>query len=336
MNVLRSEVDRIQVYSIDEAFFELKGECVYEEAARIQKKIEQCVGVPVTIGIGQTKTIAKAASEVGKKNREGVCVFSEDRWKEMRVEFPLHRVWGIGRQMSAACYERQVRTVEEYLALDPTQVQSLFGINGVRKQSELRGVVMSKVGDERASQKSIMSSRSFKSPLYELGQIEEQLTFHVEEVCQSLRKDGLLASVISVSLSASRHGDFVLRGGVETIELEVPTSETSIILQNAKKILSLLYEPQVPFKKVGIVVSDLLPAQFETNSLFANNRESVAETKSVERIGKIIDTLNDRFRNTVITVGRTPKGDGARFREKELLSPAYTTSANDIKTIKAL
>jgi DNA polymerase V len=162
METLEKEVGFCDVYSIDEAFFEVSDDATEADVLSIRSRVMQDVGLPVSIGVASTKTLAKQASVMAKKGN-GVCILTESLWKEKMETAQCSSVWGLGRQTTAKLRELGVKTVAEFLALDRSVVRKHFGVGGDRIYMELTGVVVHKLGSQSLDvQQSIMSTRSFE------------------------------------------------------------------------------------------------------------------------------------------------------------------------------
>jgi DNA polymerase V len=328
METLQNEVGLIDVYSIDEAFFEIRDDVTQDEVFAIRKRVMKEVGVPVSIGVASTKTLAKQASVLAKKG-EGVCILTPDLW-EMHTKSALcGSVWGLGRQTVVKLREMGVTTVSEYLSLPLPILRQHFGVMGERIQDELKGQRVYELGAIVGSeiQQSIMSTRSFEKTTNEYEALESALGYHVTEVAEKLREKRLLASRITIMIMPSRHGDFFMRRG--SIEMQLPTqsNETQSLLHSALLGLRQIYDKEVPYKKAGIVVSGLLPEQKNTRSLF----ESADDNTQV--LDKIADVINTKFGHGTLRSAVILKS-GARGSAK-LRSKEYTTNWRDIPTVTA-
>jgi DNA polymerase V len=324
MQVLASEVGPCEIYSIDEAFFETTDTVTPEEIKRIREKITKDVGVPVSIGVSTTKTLAKQASSIAKKGN-GVCILNGNTIQNI-YNLPCSSVWGLGRQTSIKLRERGVTTIGEFLALDRSIIRRDFGVGGERIYSELQGIVVHSFGQNSEDiRQSITSSRSFEKTTKVQHEVESAVAYHVSAAAEKLRLLNLVASRMYVTIQASRHGDFLLRKGTSEIILTEPTSSTHDLIKEALAHVGRMYDREVPYKKVGVVLSGLMPKTYVTGTLF---EKTTKETASVDTI---TDSINEKFGHGSLRFGvilTNASRASAKLRSKE-----YTTSWKDIPLV---
>jgi len=331
MRVLSEEADHVEQYSVDEAFFALNGteQVVSAQIAHIREIIEGRVGIPVSVGAARTKTIAKYASEVGKKGA-GTALVHGAMWRDVTRSLPVHEIWGIGRQTSAKMKKNGIEVVADLLACEPTRVDALFGIGGLRMRDELNEHSIYRIGDARSVQKSIMSTRSFKKETTERSVIEDAVAYHVAHAAEELREMGQCAQYISVIVRTNRHGDWFMPGGSGEAFLPYPTNNTRVVWGEVLRLLDAFCEPGVPYKKAGVVFGMFTDADLVQMDLFGADVE-VDRSSSVMRT---IDALNRRFGSETITIGR--RNTGERWKaSKTHASPCYTTNWNEIPNVNA-
>jgi DNA polymerase V len=321
--------NEIEQYSVDEAFFHFSGteEEVIEFARLIKDKVEQQTGVPVSIGIAASKTLAKVANSYAKKGK-GIELLDEIIWEELQKTYELASVWGIGKQLSIKCRKHGLITVRNFLETDTATISKLFGVVGERLRSELSGVPTNQKGQE--TKQSILSSRSFAKTIESQTALEEAIAYHVESVTCELRQLGLVCGSISVFISPGKHSDFALQGQVADCVFDIYTNDTNVILREAIRILRTVYRANIPYKKAGVRISRLAPVKaVQQLTLFSdvplNNLDSLQEA---------IDGVNQKF-----TKGRVHIGflEGKRLYKPQSSSrsPAYTKNWQDLAVVKA-
>jgi DNA polymerase V len=327
--VVKSVLPNKQQYSIDEAFFTLEVDSVEAaeaELRRIKLLVERLVGIPVSIGLARTKTQAKYANRLAKK-AGGVTVLTPAVWSELAPKIPLADLWGVGRRMVVRYRSAQLETVADLLHSPRPRIDVLFGIAGLRLQAELAGQVMYPVEKSDGVQKSIMSSRSFKTATNSLAVLKDAVAYHVRHAAEELRQMGLCTESLSVSIRPSRHGDYVLRGGSLQMLLATPTADTALLITTAMKLVEQLFEPDVPYKKAGIVLSQFTSDSAIQTSLF----ESLIAPKNT-KLMETIDTLYAKFGRDMLQFGRhTATQSWSALRSE--LSPAYTTNWNAVPKV---
>ncbi|USN92167.1 MAG: Y-family DNA polymerase [Candidatus Nomurabacteria bacterium] len=326
---MKDLIGEIEQYSIDEAFF-LTHDDPLTVSNRLKREIEKLVGIPISVGIGNTKTQAKYANSCAKKGC-GVYVLEEDEWSRMTPDIPLADIWGVGGKMELQYKKRGLSSVADLLAVDTERIRKIFGLPGVRLQEELRGKVAFPVEKRKGHLHSIASSRSFKSDTTDPAVLADAVAYHTRNITAKLRKKGLKANKLSVTMNTSRYGDFVLHGGSLSVLLSAPSNDTFLLLKEAKKLVERLYKPGVPYKKVGLTLSDLQTIDVTQSDLFAEN----VTAKNTEEIMKILDDLNRKQSREVVLVGTRLKTE--KWQSKSSFrSPAYTTKWTGIQTVKAI
>jgi DNA polymerase V len=331
MDTLRAEVDVMEQYSVDEAFFSLTGAppAVESELQRIKELIETQVGVPVSVGAAATKTIAKYASEVGKQG-DGISLLTNTKWQAIQATVPVGAVWGIGGKVAKSLREVGVTTVADLVAADPALLRARCGIGVVRIQREVAGERVFHLGSESALPQSVMSTRSLATPATTLAVATDAIAYHAAAVAADLRTQRAAAQALTVLLRPSRHSDWALHGRSREVVLTQPTNDTRVIVREAVRAAAAVYEPRVPYKKVGVIAGLIQPAAARQDDLFSAPLESAAD----EKLMQALDTLTERFGREAIAVGRLPRsphGQPARAH----VSPAYTTRWTDIPLVQA-
>ncbi len=330
MQVLREEVGNVEQYSIDESFFVLNEpeEQLLARLQEIRQVIETKVGVPVSLGLGKTKTIAKYASAKEKRgNRAGVLIGVN--WQKITSLIPVHEVWGIGRQTTAKLNQLGLHTVADLLKADKARIDKIFGINGLRLISELSEIPVYEMFESASLQKSLMSTRSFSKSITDINELKEAVTYHVEVACEDLRGQKAVARVLRVMLLPSRHGDWFLRGGALQIELLEASSDTRVFLAEALKLVDQLYEAEVPYKKAGVILSGIDSVELRQTNLFSNpgsDKDGI--------LMEAVDAVNQRFPQSNLMFGRV-NHQVSWQASRTHLSPNYTTKWTDIRSVKA-
>lgn len=335
MSALKDMCGECEQYSIDEAFFNVSAHVTEADMMAIQKQIIKKTGIPVSIGIAETKTRAKLASKYAK-TRGGVCCINPAIWDEMKT-YSCGVVWGIGRTFSEQLSKSGIRTIEDFMTLDRAYIRGMFGIVGERLLMELSGVRVYEVGCGNAHPmlESYTSTRSFGEIVRDKHILMQSLTFHATRVADRMRHDACVGSRIIVILQGSRHGLYAYHDKGDkkkVIQLSTPTNDPLVIIHHVQKNLDSVYDPNIPYKKSGIVVQDISPSDSVTVPLFTDN----SDADNQRYIYDIADTLNTRFGKGKV-MPAIMSGSSQKWREKrELLSPAYTTKWTEIPSVKAI
>lgn len=342
MHVLREECGHIDVYSIDEAFFDVGGELSDEKIIEIRRNIIQKTGIPVSIGIAKTKTLAKVANSIAKKKNgrltmstmgvgEGVCRMDEELWETVVRDMSCGSVWGIGRQTSAFLTKVGINTVGELLAQDTTFIKNNLGVVGERLVLELRGIPVSVSGDHgEGAQESYTSSRSFGKVVNDKLTLMSALGHHVAHIAEKLRAHDVVASTLTIIVRGSRFGAFAHREGVTHVVLETATDDTFILTKEASRLLDAIYDPEIPYTKAGVIVGHVTPRSFLQSTLFGE--EKIHDR--THTLNTLSDSLNKRFGRDTIHHG-VMLGKEKWQERTELRSPQYTTLWTDVAHVTA-
>ncbi len=331
MGVLKEHLNVIDQYSIDESFFEMRGDetAVLHQAQKIKDIIEQAVGIPVSIGVAATKTRAKYANTLAKKG-SGVVVLGDARWRELAPTIAIATIWGVGRQLSARFTKYQLPTVWSVMESSQTRIEALFGVVGLRVWHELRGEPVYFVSAQREASKSIMSSRSFAQITMTRGVLDDALFYHVEQAAHEARAQGLCAGSVRVWIYTSRYSEQSGAGGSSERICTVPTAATPVIIAHAMQLLTELYKPHTPYKKLGVELGRLSAAgETQQLSWFGHDAEDEIESTVVSGV---VDGINNKYKSGGVQYGRV-RTAGVWQSRSDFCSPSYTTNWSDIPII---
>jgi DNA polymerase V len=326
--VAKSELGVIEQYSIDECFFEVNYSQAESVARRIKIEVMRQVGIPVSVGIGQSKTIAKYASRLAKKT-DGVEVLSDTAWDSIIREIALGEIWGVGSSRTRQFTSAGLKTVYDLIQLPLVTVDRLFGVEGVRLWNELCGKSVLPVSSIFSSHKTMMSTRSFAKTTTDYFFIKEALLYHVYEVVKDLQLNKQLASSVRVLIYPSRHGDYFLQGASLDVSFVRPINDLFTLQNQVIKLLEKCYKVGVPYQKAGIIVTGLVDAGGETKSLFVEDNEAK------ERLTETIYAINRKFGKTLVGLGQIANKKATWMAKQNLMSPEYTTQWNDLCKVRA-
>jgi DNA polymerase V len=329
MDTLASFAHDIEIYSIDEAFldlrgFEHKGLSVY--AGRVRAAVRRCTGIPVSIGIGPTKTLAKIANHFAKKRPETGGVFTLlDADADMMLEqVEVEDIWGIGRRWAAWLAGQGIMTALDLKRADPKMIREKMTVVGERIVSELNGVSCLPLEAVAPPQKGITVSRSFGRTLTGLEPIQEALLQFAGRAGEKLRRQGLMAQRVSVFLSTSPFaaGKPFYSKSIG-VRLAYPTDYTPDLINAAQPLLEKIYRPGLEFVKCGIMLMELTPAARHARDLF-DDRDQLRHA----RLMKAVDGINADYGARTIHFGNLGHLRGRRPQwsmRADFRSPRYTT-----------
>jgi len=334
MSILRNEVPAIEVYSIDEAFLQIPKGFTEEQARTLRAKVLQWTGIPVCIGIGSTKLLAKLANRHAKKNKAltGGVFDLGNYWDPDGILAGMETgdLWGVGKNFASRLRGLGIKTALEFKQADPAAVRKSMGVIGERMLRELNGIACLELEEMPPDRKGVMASRSFGSPVETLEELEEALANHVARASEKIRRYGLLATRMEVFIKTNRFrkDDPQYSRGI-AITLDRPTNGTAELMAAACELLHQIYRLGYRYKKTGIQLANLVSEEKYQPELF--DRPKAARID----VDKIVDEINRRLgdpKNPVITrasQGTLLSGKSWKMRS-ERHSPHYTTSWQEL------
>lgn len=332
--VLGEFAPSVEVYSIDEAFLDLRGMNDIDFDAYAKEISAQCwkmTSIPVSVGIAPTKTLAKIASKLCKqypKLRGGCYMHRPQDIEKVLRKYPIEDVWGIGRKSAAKLHERYVKTAYEFTCLPESAVQKLMGITGVRTWKELQGIPCIEFEDGFEAKQSICVSRSFSTEIYDLKELQEQIANFASDMAEKLRKQHSVTSEVTVFAYTNRfREDLPQTHSSSLVTYTTPTAEQRTIVASAVQATSDLFRSGYGYKKAGVIATGIMDQSDIMQSMFE-------DTDSIEREHKItsaLDAINSTF--GAGTVKLAVQGSGHIKSTRENQSPHYTTRWTDLPKV---
>jgi len=333
MEALQEFTPDVEVYSIDEAFMGLDDDRAQSFHARgidIRKKVLQWTGIPVSIGIAQTKTLAKIANRGAKKNEvsQGVLDLTPTAVQAEALEqTPVAEVWGVGPAYAKLLKAAGITTALQLRDADRRWIRRRMTIVGARIVEELRGISCLPLEQCPQQKKSLTCSRSFGLPVESLAELREAVAVYMTRAAERLRRGRLAAGVVTVFINTNRFSTEPQYGNSATYELAYSTDSTKEFLDWALKGLESIYRPGYRYKKAGVMLNGLVPADQLSRRFFGD-----ASFERSRCVMKAVDEINRRYGHDTVRFGvAQPKG---RWQTKCLKrSQCYTTRLKDILTI---
>ena len=334
MSVLRSAVPQIEVYSIDEAFLDVREiplEKLQQTARDISARVWREVGIPVSIGIAPTKTLAKIASKLCKKYpalKGGCLMYKKADVEKVLGRFPVEDVWGIGRRSVKKLAAMGVRTALDFYNLTPAAVYNKFTVTGLRTWKELHGEPCINFEDTQADRQTVCVSRSFAKEMRELDELDAAVATFTAKVAEKLRRDNLCASQMSVFILTNRfREDEPQNYQIHTTLFDVATDDTLEMSQAASEALKKIFRKGYGYKKAGVMVTEIVPSGHVQGSLL----DTVDRTKR-GALMDIIDSINKTAGGN--TVRLASQGTIDQFSTRTMTSRRFTTSWDEIMEVK--
>ncbi|TLD71484.1 Y-family DNA polymerase [Phragmitibacter flavus] len=329
MQTLLLHTPVIENYSIDEAFLDMDGfGKPLEHAANLRRIVKQWTGIPVSVGIGPTKTLSKVANRIAKKAlvNVGVCgLLTAEEITAALVSFPVEDVWGIGRQSAGFLAKHGIGTAEQFRAMPDNWIRKNMHVVGLRIAWELRGIKCHELEFTPPAKKSICVSRSFSERLTAMESVSEALLTHTARAGEKLRHNRLLATRMMVFLHTSPHApNEPFYYGKLPIKLPFPTNDTLDLSHFAVAALKQVFKAGHRYMKCGLELSEMVAEGTENLELFAPVKK-----ERNHALMKAMDELNQKMgRNTVVFAGSGVKREW--FTKRDLRSPRYTTDMNEL------
>ena len=336
MNVLSDLCPEIDIYSIDEAFLDLrtfrKNIDLVNFAYDCKKRIKDWIGVPVSIGIAPTKTLAKLANKVAKDDPrfDGVVILSEPRIiRHFLKSMPIEKIWGIGRKLTAKLENIDIKTAYDLSQVDSRLIGDNFNVVLERTVRELKGQSCITLHDFMEPKKQIMVSRSFGKSIRSKSILSEAISFHASRAAEKLRYEKQKCRLITAFIRSNRFNTRVRQiYAAKSFELVHPTDDTRIIIKNANRILDQIFADGYQYAKAGILLSDFTNKYGYQMSLFDKKRDE----KMASRLMETVDYINLM---EIAKIGFGNQGYRNTWRMKrEIKSKRYTTKIEEIPITK--
>lgn len=333
MATLQSMAEEIEVYSIDEAFIAIPP-AVDDCAAfgrLIAKTVRRDTGIPVSLGLAYTKTLAKIAARFAKKypGYHGACLIDTPEKATVAMSLTaVNDVWGIGRRHSRKLNDSGIKTALQFAELPEDTVMRWFGVTGLRTWRELRGTPCIERENSEIHQ-SVTSSRSFAKELYEFDELRETISAFSENVGLRLRKQRGCAVSLSVFLGTNRfHEDKPQYFNSSKATLPEATDDSLIIAKAAIEALRAVFRRGFGYKKAGLTITEIISAEQKQQSLFVDHGNMEKRAKLM----RTIDALNSISLKNVGLAASCGINDKMRH---DNISPLYSTRLSDIITVNA-
>lgn len=341
VSILREYSPNVEVYSIDESFLGLNGldrlwPSFADMGQSMRQRVLQWTGLPVCVGVGPSKTLAKLANHIAKKNPRfsGVCDLAAAQPAEMDAllaGIEVGEVWGVGRRIEAHLQTAGIRTAKDLRDAPSAWLRSRFGVVMERTGNELRGISCLALEEVAPAKKQIIASRSFGQPVHALPELSEAVVSHASRAAEKLRGQGGTCNAIHVFIHTNpfREQDPQYSNSI-VIPLPNASADTRLLVRAALFGFDKIYKPGYAYKKAGVMLMGISDAKTAQGSLLL---EHGAGQRS-EGLMKAMDALNRRYGRQAVSVfaSAAPKSWAMR---RENMSPCYTTRWSDVPVAQA-
>ena len=332
MRVIEENWPHTEIYSIDEAFLNLTG-LKSREASNfcedLQKKIFKFTGIPVSIGIGKTKTLSKIANRIAKKILQIPLFDVTDQyfWLE-KIE--VGDIWGVGRQWERKLRNFGVRTAADLTKLNLAFVRKNFNVVLQRTIMELNGIPCLELEVPEPKQ-SIISSCSFGGVQNNYLYVREAISHHCATAWAKMRDEGLLAQHLSVFIRSNPfREDLKQYSNMVGFRLVNPTDDIQVLTKMAKFCLKKIYRPEIHYHKSGVILADLIDKKYRQGDLF--NQPEKSTLLQTETLMNLMGSINEKYGSRTIRLASEGFKKQWNMR-RELKSPNYTTQWLELPTV---
>lgn len=326
----------IEIYSIDEAFMHLTDDIpdIAEFGRNVVRTVRRNTGIPISLGIAPSKTLAKIAARFAKKyaGYKGSCIIDSDDKRIKALELTdIDDVWGVGRRQKVRLRGSGVNTAADLSRLTLEQIRVMFNVTGERMWRELNGEACIERENPELSKKSITSSRTFATDITDFELLKQAICSFATIASRRLRENDGFAKSLEVWICTNRFHDYDPQYvNSKCVTLDVASDDTSIIAGYAVKALKSVYRSGYSYKRAGLTITDIESASGVQLNLFADT-----DINRRHRLMKAVDIINSSLKiSDKIHIASV--GDGlAALSRKEHASRLYTTRLSDIITVKS-
>jgi DNA polymerase V len=335
METLEQFSPDLEIYSIDESFLSLTGferRNLTDYGRAIRKTVKQWTGIPVSVGIAETKTLAKIANRIAKRTPDTDGVFDllacPDR-EALLERVAVADVWGIGPSSARLLTQHGIMTAWQLHQADEHWIRRHMGVVGLRVVAELRGHSCLDLEACPAPKQGITCSRTFGRAVSTLAEMEEAVSSYVSRAAEKLRGEGLAATVLTVFVMTNEFKDAPQYRNSVTCSLPVGTDATSELIRAALRGLRTIYRDGYQYKKAGVMCTALVPASQIQSDLFDRH-----DRPRSTRLMAALDAVNDRWGAGTLAYASSglTKGWQTQCHHR---SPAYTTNWHELPVARA-
>jgi DNA polymerase V len=298
INIIRSKICFVEAYSIDEAFIELNGvfkKKRFEFCKNLKDEIYRLIGIPVSIGIGRTKTLAKVANKIAKKDKNLNGIFDiTGKEEEVLKNFEVKDVWGIGNSKANYLKNIGITNALDLSKIDDSFAKKSLSIRGLITILELRGIKCIKLQEEKTKQKEIIVSRSFGCDIFDYKSLRESVSYFAITAVNNMRSLNLYTKTISVFITSNPFKENFYANQKE-VNLDFYTQDVFLILNKVECCLNKIFKDKIGYKKAGVILKNLSTNQFALGSLYTN-----LEEENKYNLMKSIDLINKKIKKDAV------------------------------------
>lgn len=337
--VLADEVPQVTQYSIDEAFLDLEGmdsETIADWGRQLCRKVVKCTGIPVSLGIASTKTLAKVASKFAKRYpayNKCCHIATETQRRKALSLFPASDVWGIGRRMTRKLEYYGVHTALDYAQRSRSWIRSQFHITGERTWRELNGQdVINIDGLDAVARQTIVTSRSFPGMITDADDLAAHVANYAARCAVKLRRQHTVCAIATVFMQSNHfRPDLQQYNASASCRFANPTAATNEIVEGVLRAMRSIFRPGIHYKRAGVMVAEITPDSAIQTNIFGFDADIAARNN---RLSAALDSINRRLGADTVVLGAQQyrdRGDDGKSLQfvnairRAMKSPDYTT-----------
>ena len=327
MSLLSQFSPSIEIYSVDEAFIDFSGiDQRHLVAGNLITKIKKSTGIPISIGVARTKTLAKIANHIAKKySNSGFFALNSKNYEiSILKKFPISKVWGIGYKRAKMLSHYNIYSAYDFIQLNEGWVKKNMSITGLQLLRELKGEKCFSIDKYPRSKKNISSSRTFSNKTDNYEKISKHISRNVSRCAKKLREQKSCAGFIGVSIRTSPHDYkqeylYLSRSAI----IDTPTNNTIELIKTSMNLLKSIYKENINYSKSKVFIGDIVPSNRVQTNLFDSKKDR-------RKLDKSIDTINCSMgRNTIQVLSSGIK----KSKQSNNMSPRYTTRWDELLEI---
>ncbi len=324
----------VEIYSIDEAFLDLSAlskQSLEDFCIKLRQRIFQCTGIPTSIGIGETKTLAKAANFVAK-NKLGIPVFNISYQKHWLKQIKVNDVWGIGRQWTKKLNALNIVSAYDLASYTDISLNKSLNVSILKTILELNGQACLDL-EEEIPKKSIVSSRSFGEMQTTLSALKESVSYHCGIAWAKMRKQNLLTQYVSTFIYSNHfRKDLPQYANTSGVKLTHPSDDIRVLTHHVINGLESIYKEGFFYKKSGVLLTDFTDKSFKQLDLFSEISEEA--TAQSDNLMNVFEKINAKY--GARTIHLAAEGVNQKWSMKHAnKTPSYTTKWSDIPVVYA-
>lgn len=335
MTVLMSIVPNIEIYSIDEAFIDFTGIPTHDLekiGMDIVKTIRRCTGIPTSLGIAKTKTLAKIASKNAKENVDykGVFIINEENYNDVLEKILIQNVWGIGKKLSEKLNRIGILNAKAFIKNPYESYSDLLNVQGIKIWKELKGIPSIELDSDEVEKKQISSSRTFSEPLVSLTELSYFFSLFAERIYRKLKKQNCSAISVTIYIYQNLKND----GGWSNVnssyyKFEEPICDLVSLTSTVLKMVETIFREGVEYKKGGIIIPEIIDSQYVQKNLFYSHQQRDKRRLLMESIAHL--NQNCQTKDMVRVASNITQQSSIK---SDYLSRLYTTHFDELITIK--